>query len=479
MAKNITPRAKDFPKWYQDVITAGELADHAPVKGCMVIRPTGYGIWESLQSILDRMFKETGHENAYFPALIPQSFFTKEAEHVEGFAPELAMVTDAGGKKLEEPLAFRPTSETTFGHMYSKWIKSYRDLPVLMNQWANVMRWEKRTRLFLRTSEFLWQEGHTAHETADEAQEETMKMLEIYRTVLEEYCAIPVIVGEKPAHEKFPGAQATHTLEAMMQDQKALQSATSHNLGQNFAKAFDIEYLNRENKLDHAWTTSWGMSTRVIGGLIMTHGDDDGIILPPKIAPTKVVIVPIFKTAEEEQMVLDHADKIAGILKEKLGTLSVKIDKRDNVKPGQKFFTWIQKGVPLRIEVGPKDVEKNGGMTVRRDNRAKQPCHLDEMGTVVPEILDAIQISLFERAKSMMEENTYTVDSYDEFKDICKNKRGFIMAHWDGTTETAEKIQKETKASIRVLPMNQEDEEGKCIYTGNPSKRRVVFAIAY
>ena len=479
MAKNITPRAKNFPQWYQDVIAAGQLADHAPVKGCMVIRPDGFGIWESLQAHLDYRFKETGHVNAYFPLLIPESFMEKEAEHVEGFAPELAVVTKAGGKRLEEALVVRPTSETVIGYMYSKWLNSYRDLPILINQWANVMRWEKRTRLFLRTSEFLWQEGHTAHETPHEAQEETLKMLEIYRETLENLCAIPVIVGEKPDHDKFAGALKTYALEAMMQDKKALQSATSHNLGQNFSKAFGIDFLNRDNTLDFAWTTSWGLSTRVIGGIIMTHGDDDGILLPPKIAPTKVVVVPIFKSAEEKGHVFEHSDKIAALLKEKLGALCVKVDYRDNMKPGDKFFTWIQKGIPLRIEVGPKDVAHNGGILVRRDNRDKKACELPEMADATEDILDKIQDNLYKRAQKMQRENTYIVDSYAEFQSILNDKGGFMLAHWDGTVETAEKIQNETKASIRIVPQNEDASPGKCMVTGKPSRQRVVFAIAY
>ena len=479
MAKNITARERNFPQWYQDVIVAGQLADHAPVKGCMVVRPDGYAIWESMQAQLDLMFKETGHVNAYFPLLIPESFITKEAEHVEGFAPELAIVTQAGGKKLEEPLVVRPTSETMIGHMYSKWVQSYRDLPILINQWCSVMRWEKRTRLFLRTSEFLWQEGHTAHETAEEAQAETLQMLEVYRKFLVETCAIPVITGEKPDHEKFPGAVKTYTLEAMMQDKKALQSGTSHNLGQNFAKACEINFLNRENEMDFAWTTSWGASTRMIGGLIMTHGDDDGLIIPPNLAPTQAVIVPIFKTDEEKTKVLDHATKIAELLKGKLGRLKVKIDDRENMRPGDKFFTWIQKGVPLRIEVGPKDVANEGGMVVRRDNREKKPCHINEMVELVSLWLAEMQTSLYQRALDFRDENTHTVETYDEFKEVIKKKGGFIMAHWDGTAETAEKIQSETKASIRVLPADVEKEPGLCMVTGKPSTQRVVFAIAY
>lgn len=479
MAKNITPREKNFPQWYQDVIAAGQLADHAPVKGCMVIRPDGYGIWESMQEKLDQMFKDTGHVNASFPLLIPESFIKKEAEHVEGFAPELAIVTQAGGKKLEEPLVIRPTSETVVGHMYSKWIQSYRDLPVLINQWCSVMRWEKRTRLFLRTSEFLWQEGHTAHETAGEAQEETLKMLEVYRQFLEDTCAIPVITGKKPEHEKFPGAVTTYTLEAMMQDKKALQSGTSHNLGQNFAKACEIQFLDRSNNMDFAWTTSWGASTRMIGGLIMTHGDDDGIIIPPRLAPIKVMIVPIYKTDEEKSAVLGHADKILAVLEEKLGKRKVKIDLRENMRPGDKFFTWIQKGVPLRIEVGPKDVAKEGGMLVRRDNREKSPCSVNEMANKVFDTLESIQTDMYQKAVSFRDENTVAVETYDEFKQAMKNRGGFVLAHWDGTKDTANKIQSETKATIRVLPESEKDKPGKCIFTGNPSPQKVLFAVAY
>ena len=479
MAKNITPREKNFPQWYQDVIAAGQLADHAPVKGCMVVRPDGYAIWEAMQAELDRMFKETGHVNAYFPLLIPEHFITKEADHVEGFAPELAIVTQAGGKELEEKLVVRPTSETVIGHMYANWIQSYRDLPILINQWCSVMRWEKRTRLFLRTSEFLWQEGHTAHETAEEAQEETLQMLEIYRKFLEETCAIPVITGEKPEHEKFPGALTTYTLEAMMQDKKALQSGTSHNLGQNFAKAFDIQFLGRENEMVYVWTTSWGLSTRAIGGLIMTHGDDDGLIIPPNLAPTQAVIVPIYKSEDDRQAVMDHADKVAEILKAELGRLKVKVDDRDNMRPGDKFFTWIQKGVPLRIEVGPKDVENQAGMIVRRDNREKASVPVDKMASEVTAILKSMQDDLYNKALDFQKANSHSAESYDEFKAILNEKGGFIEAHWDGTTETAEKIQNETKATIRVVPMNGDQSPGKCIVTGKPSKQKVVFAVAY
>ena len=479
MAKNITPRKKNFPQWYQDVISAGQLADHAPVKGCMVIRPTGYAIWESMQEKLDAVFKDTGHVNAYFPVLIPEHFITKEAEHVEGFAPELAVVTHAGGKKLEEPCVIRPTSETVIGHMYSNWLESYRDLPILINQWCNVMRWEKRTRLFLRTSEFLWQEGHTAHETKEEAQEETLQMLEVYRDFLENTCAIPVIAGRKPEHEKFPGAVTTYSVEGMMQDCKALQAGTSHNLGQNFSKAFDINFLDRSNQQAHAWTTSWGVSTRMIGALIMTHGDDDGIIIPPRLAPQQVVITPIFSNEDEKSKVFDFSEKTAKVLEKVLGKHKVKVDYRENMRPAEKFFTWIQKGVPLRIEIGPKDLEKNGGMLVRRDNRNKEFCEREAMAVKVPELLDQIQQDLLERAKSFRRENTHEVNTYDEFKTVIKEKGGFVYAHWDGSLETAKKVQEETKATIRVTPLEGSSGAGNCMVTGKPSAEKVIFAIAY
>ncbi len=479
MAKNITARAENFPQWYQDVIAAGELADHSPVKGCMVIRPTGYAIWEAMQATLDRTFKETGHVNAYFPLLIPESFITKEAEHVEGFAPELAVVTHAGGKELEENLVIRPTSETIIGHMYAKWIKSYRDLPLLINQWANVMRWELRTRLFLRTTEFLWQEGHTAHETYEEAQGETLKMLQVYQDFLQEVCAIPVIAGAKPEHEKFPGARDTYTVEALMQDNKALQIATSHNLGQNFAKAFEIKYLSRDNQLEYAWTTSWGCTTRMIGGVIMVHGDDDGLIIPPKLAPTQVVIVPIFKRAEEREQVYEHAEKIKAKLGQVLGKLRVSLDSRDDLRPSDKFFHWVQRGVPLRIEVGPMDVKKQSGMTVRRDNRAKEPVSLEVMAERIPAILAEIQAGLYQTALDRREAHSVQVESYAEFKEVLAQGGGLIYAHWDGTRETAQQIQEETKATIRCIPTHVPAEEGVCMISGKPSEQRVLFAQSY
>ena len=479
MAKNITPRKENYSQWYLDVIAAGQLADYAPVKGCMVIRPSGFAIWEAMQSRLDRMFKETGHVNASFPLLIPKHFMEREAEHVEGFSPECAVVTHGGGKELEEPLMIRPTSETVIGHMYSQWIQSYRDLPVLINQWCNVLRWEMRTRLFLRTSEFLWQEGHTAHETAEEAQEETLRMLEIYRVFQEEYLAIPVIKGIKSESEKFPGALSTYSVEAMMQDGKALQSGTSHNLGQNFAKAFEIDFLDRNNNQKYVWTTSWGASTRMIGGLIMTHSDDDGLILPPKIAPVQVAIVPIFNNDQERSETLEFADAIAKRLKEKIDQLQIKIDISVNLRPADKFFHWIQQGVPVRIEVGPRDVKKQSAMVARRDIREKNAVPVEQITQHVVDLLEKIQQNLFERALNYRKENTRTVSSYAEFKEIISNQGGFISAHWDGSKEVEAQIKQETKATIRCLPLEKNPEPGKCMVTGLPSAQRALFAIAY
>ena len=479
MAKNITPRKENYSQWYLDVISAGELADYAPVKGCMVIRPTGFAIWEAMQARLDRMFKETGHVNASFPLLIPKNFMEKEAEHVEGFSPECAVVTHGGGKELEEPLMIRPTSETVIGHMYSQWIQSYRDLPVLINQWCNVMRWEMRTRLFLRTSEFLWQEGHTAHETFEEAQEETLRMLEVYRVFQEEYLAIPVVTGLKSEAEKFPGALATYTLEAMMQDGKALQSGTSHNLGQNFAKAFDIDFLDRNNKQNFAWTTSWGVSTRMIGGLIMTHSDDDGLIIPPKIASTQVVIVPIFNNEKEKTETIDFAKTILRLIQEKIDHLQIKIDIRENMRPADKFFHWIQQGVPVRIEVGPRDVKKQSAVVARRDIRGKNVVSLENITEHVVELLEIIQENLFNRALEYRKNKTQTAKNYEEFKEIISNEGGFIYAHWNGTKEVEEQIKRETKATIRCIPLDGESESGKCIVTGSSSSKRVLFAISY
>ena len=449
MAKNITPRKENYSQWYLDVISAGKLADYAPVKGCMVIRPSGFAIWEAMQARLDRMFKETGHVNAYFPLLIPKHFMEKEAEHVEGFSPECAVVTHGGGKELEEPLMIRPTSETVIGHMYSQWIQSYRDLPVLINQWCNVLRWEMRTRLFLRTSEFLWQEGHTAHETEEEAQEETMRMLEIYRRFQEEDLAIPVIPGLKTESEKFPGAIATYCIEAMMQDGKALQAGTSHNLGQNFAKAFDITFLDRKNEQSHAWTTSWGVSTRMIGGLMMTHGDDDGLIIPPRIAPVQVVIIPIFTNDSERAETKAFAESIAERLHSRLDRLKVVIDQRDDLRPAEKFFHWLQQGIPVRIEVGPRDVAKQCGMVARRDVREKESVELESITAHVCDLLEKIQENLFQRALECRKQNTRRAKNYEEFCEIMKKEGGFVMAHWNGSPEVEAKIKGDTKATIR------------------------------
>ena len=479
MAKNITPRKENYSQWYLDVISAGKLADYAPVKGCMVIRPSGFAIWEAMQARLDRMFKETGHVNAYFPLLIPKHFMEKEAEHVEGFSPECAVVTHGGGKELEEPLMIRPTSETVIGHMYSQWIQSYRDLPVLINQWCNVFRWEMRTRLFLRTSEFLWQEGHTAHETLEEAQEETMRMLEIYRRFQEEDLAIPVIPGLKTESEKFPGAIATYCIEAMMQDGKALQAGTSHNLGQNFAKAFDITFLDRKNEQSHAWTTSWGVTTRMIGALIMTHGDDDGLIIPPRIAPVQVVIIPIFTNDSERAETKAFAESIAERLHSRLDRLKVVIDHRDDLRPAEKFFHWLQQGIPVRIEVGPRDVAKQCGMVARRDVREKESVELESITAHVCDLLEKIQENLFQRALEFREQNTRRANNYEEFCEIMKKEGGFVMAHWNGSPEVEAKIKGDTKATIRCIPLDPDPVAGKCMVTGEPSEREVVFAVAY
>ena len=479
MAKNITSRSDNYSQWYLDVIKAGQLADYAPVKGCMVIRPSGFAIWEAMQARLDRIFKETGHVNAYFPLLIPQEFLNREAEHVEGFSPECAVVTIGGGKELEEPLVIRPTSETVIGHMYAQWINSYRDLPVLINQWANVMRWEKRTRIFLRTSEFLWQEGHTAHETYEEAQEETLKMLEVYRSFQENDLAIPVIPGQKSEAEKFPGALFTYTVEAMMQDGKALQSATSHNLGQNFAKAFEIQFLDRNNQQSLAWTTSWGSSTRMIGGLIMTHSDDDGLILPPRIAPVAVALIPIFVNDQERSQTLEFAEQIKQRLAVNLDHLRIQIDDRDNLRPGDKFFHWIQQGVPVRVEIGPRDVKQQSAMVARRDVRDKKLVPLDEIAHHIMSLLQQIQQNLYQRALDFREVNTRTAKSYGEFKEILELEGGFVRAHWNGSREVEDLIKNETKATIRCIPLNDQPEVGKCILTGEHSKQEVIFAIAY
>ena len=486
MAKEkITTRAKDFSQWYIDVILSSQLADYAPVRGCMVIRPWGYAIWENMQRALDAMFKETGHQNAYFPLLIPESFMKKEAEHVEGFAPECAVVTHGGGKELEEPLMLRPTSETVIWDMYRRWISSHRDLPILINQWANVIRWEMRTRLFLRTTEFLWQEGHTAHATEPEAREETMKMLGVYRTFAEEWMAMPVIPGRKTENEKFAGAQETYSIEAMMQDGRALQSGTSHHLGQNFAKAFDVTFQDAEGKRDFVWATSWGVSTRLIGGLIMTHSDDDGLVLPPKLAPMHVVCVPIWKNDEQKSQVLEAAAKIVDEWRLANPTCRFHIDDRDQYKPGYKYNEWEMRGACIRAELGPKDIEKQQTVLVRRDKTAdgkrrdKMFVPLTEAPTRIGAELDAMQKDLFNAAKSQLHDRTHTVDDYDEFKQRLESESGFFRLHWDGTSETENRLQAETKATIRCLPLGLDEEEGKCILTGNPSKGRVIVAKAY
>lgn len=477
MAEKLTSQGKDFPRWYQEVVQRADLAEQAPVKGSMIIKPYGYALWENIQQTLDRMFKETGHVNAYFPVLIPESFLKKEADHVEGFAPELAVVTHAGGKQLEENYVIRPTSETIIWDTYRKWIQSYRDLPILVNQWANVMRWEMRTRLFLRTTEFLWQEGHTAHATAEEAQEETLRMLEVYRTFAEDYMAMPVHTGLKTEREKFAGANSTYCIEALMRDGKALQAGTSHNLGQNFAKAFDVKYLDSEGQQQFVWATSWGVSTRLIGALIMAHGDDAGLVLPPKLAPQQVVLVPIFRKDEERVATSEACANLAQRLRD-VG-VRTHVDDREQFRPGYKFAEWELKGVPIRIEIGPRDLASGEARVSFRHSGEKEQMKLDSLPEQVPGLLDAAQKGLFDRALEFRKEQTRDVNSYDEFKAEL-DKGGFLMAHWDGTTKTEERIQQETKATIRCLPLeDQRDEAGSCILTGEPSQRRVLFAKAY
>ncbi len=488
-AAKITPRSEDYSQWYQDVIAQAELAEQAGVvKGCMVIRPHGYAIWEKMQADLDRRFKETGHKNACFPMLIPMSFIEKEAEHVEGFAPELAIVTHAGGKKLEESYCIRPTSETIIGHFFSKWINSHRDLPLLINQWANVMRWELRTRIFLRTSEFLWQEGHTAHATHDDAHEEVYRMLDVYADFAREVMAMPVIRGIKTANERFAGALETTCIEAYMQDGKALQSGTSHDLGQNFGKAFDVQFQDADGKRDYVWQTSWGVSTRLVGALIMTHSDDDGLVLPPKLAPIQVAIVPIFRKEEEKAAVMEAAQRIAAELRD--DGLSVELDDREGMKPGAKYYDWERKGVPLRIEIGPRDLESGTVMTKLRiaenDERGrpkKEIIPMQDIGLTVGKMLDDFQELLYQRALDLREANTHEVDTWDEFQAaFTGGKSSFIYAHWDGTSETELAIKQATKATIRCIPLEGEGpapEAGKCIKTGQPSTRRVLFAKNY
>jgi prolyl-tRNA synthetase len=491
MAKKITKRAQDYSQWYTDIVKEAEMAEHSAVKGCMVIKPYGFAVWENIQSELDKRFKETGHQNAYFPLFVPKSFLSREAAHVEGFAKECAVVThyrlksSNNGKevivdpdaKLEEELIVRPTSETIIWNTYKNWIQSYRDLPLLINQWANVVRWEMRTRLFLRTAEFLWQEGHTAHASMQEAIDEAKLILDVYADFAENHLAIPVHKGLKTVNERFAGAIDTYCIEALMQDGKALQAGTSHFLGQNFAKAFDVKFQTKEGKQDLVWATSWGVSTRLIGGLIMTHSDDQGLVLPPSVAPIKVVIVPIYKNDEEKSKVTEVAERIEKEIKS-FG-ISVKFDHDDNKKPGWKFAEYELKGVPLRIAIGPKDVEKNTVELARRDTLSKEFVAADNIGKYIADLIPEIQQSIFNKALAYREENTHQANSFSEMKEILKNKSGFVWANWDGTTETELKIKEETKASIRFIPLKEDKIEGQCIYSGKPAKHKVVFAKAY
>lgn len=491
MAKDFTKRNEDYSAWYNELVVKADLAEHSAVRGCMVIKPYGYSIWEKMQQALDKMFKDTGHVNAYFPLFIPKSYLSKEADHVEGFAKECAVVThyrlknaeDGSGvvvdpeAKLEEELIVRPTSETIIWNTYKGWIQSYRDLPILVNQWANVVRWEMRTRLFLRTAEFLWQEGHTAHATKEEAIEETEKMLDVYATFAEKWMAIPVIKGVKTPNERFAGALETYCIEALMQDGKALQAGTSHFLGQNFAKAFDVKFANKEGNQEYVWATSWGVSTRLMGALIMTHSDDEGLVLPPKLAPIQVVIVPIYKGEEQLQQITEYAAKIKTDLEN--NNITVKYDDRDTHKPGWKFAEYEFKGVPVRIAVGPRDMENNTVEVARRDTKEKETLHIEHLGVKIKNLLENIQQNLYQKGLDFREEKTHYVDTWDEFVEALDHKTGFVYAHWDGTPETEEKIKELTKATIRCIPLNNKHEEGKCILTGNPSKQRVIFAKAY
>lgn len=476
--KDITERSADYSQWYLDIVNKAELADYSSVRGCMVIKPHGYAIWETIQKELDKRIKETGHVNAYFPLLIPQSYLQKEADHVKGFAPEVAVVTKAGGEDLAEPLVIRPTSEAIVGESYSKWVHSWRDLPIMINQWANVVRWEMRTRPFLRTSEFLWQEGHTAHASEKEAETETLNVLnKIYADFAERVLAVPVIVGQKSEKEKFAGALRTYAIEAMMQDGKALQMGTSHNLGQNFAKAFNIQYQTEDNITEYAWTTSWGVSTRLIGGLIMAHSDDDGLVCPPLVAPVQVVIVPISDNEKDQKSVMEVADEVYGELKD---NYRVKLDDRDFMSAGFKFNGWEVKGVPVRIEIGPRDVESGSVVMARRDIPGKDgkiTVKLDEVAKKAKDLLDDIQDNLFYRAKKRQEQHLINVNNYDEFKKSIEGN--FVKAYWAGTSADEDKIQQETKATIRVIPFDQPKEAGKCFYTGKEATKVAIFAKSY
>lgn len=492
MGKEIPTRQEDYSLWYNELVKKADLAEHSDVRGCMVIKPYGYSIWEKMQQALDKMFKDTGHSNAYFPLFVPKSLFEAEEQNAEGFAKECAIVThyrlkndpEKPGKlmvdpaaKLEEELVVRPTSEAIIWSTYKKWIQSYRDLPLLINQWANVVRWEMRTRLFLRTAEFLWQEGHTAHATADEAVRETVQMLNVYADFAENFMALPVIKGVKSEGERFPGALDTFCIEAMMQDGKALQAGTSHFLGQNFAKAFNVQFTSREGKLEHVWGTSWGVSTRLMGALIMAHSDDDGLVLPPKLAPIHVVIVPIFKTEDEKTNISVKAEEIATGLRGQ--GYSVKFDGRDTHKPGFKFAEWELKGVPVRIAMGPRDLQNGTVEIARRDTKEKKTIRINEVHAVIPALLDEIQQNIYNRAKQFRDDKTSLVNTYDEFKKVLDEKGGFVSAHWDGTVETEQAVKEETKATIRCIPLDAVEEPGNCIYSGKPSSRRVLFARAY
>jgi prolyl-tRNA synthetase len=485
--KKLTTRAEDFSAWYTEVVLRAELADYSPVKGSMVIRPNGYGIWERMQRALDDKFKATGHVNAYFPLLIPESFMKKEAQHVEGFAPECAVVTHGGGKELEERLFIRPTSETIIYHMFAKWVQSYRDLPILMNQWANIVRWEMRTRLFLRTLEFLWQEGHTAHATHEEGEAEALKMLGVYRDFMEGWIAMPVITGYKSESEKFAGGLRTYACEALMQDNKALQAGTSHDLGQNFSKAFDLKFQSESGEVEYAWNTSWGVSTRMVGGLVMTHGDDNGLVTPPKLAPIEIVIVPIWKTDEERSKLVEAADKLKDELTSWSGRgenrLRVHIDAREGMKPGAKYYEWELRGIPLRLELGPKDLEKQSVFSARRDTRAKAAIPMAGVAASVAQLLGTIQSDLFTAAKARRDAATHRGDiSYARFKEIMEGPGGFVYAGWNGDPAVEAQVKEETKATIRVIPdaeFRSADAPKTCMVTGQPAKHEVVWAKAY
>ncbi len=492
MGKEIPSRKEDYSLWYNELVKKADLAEHSDVRGCMVIKPYGYSIWEKMQQALDKMFKDTGHSNAYFPLFVPKSLFEAEEKNAEGFAKECAIVTHYRLKtdplnkgklivdpdaKLEEELVVRPTSEAIIWSTYKKWIQSYRDLPILVNQWANVVRWEMRTRLFLRTAEFLWQEGHTAHATSAEAVTETKQMLDVYADFAEQFMAMPVIKGRKSDGERFPGAVDTYCIEAMMQDGKALQAGTSHFLGQNFAHAFDVKFATKEGKLEHVWGTSWGVSTRLMGALIMAHSDDDGLILPPKLAPIHVVIVPIFRTEEELTRISAEVEKISTVLK--AAGISVKFDNRDTHKPGFKFAEWELKGVPVRLAIGPRDLDNGTVEVARRDTKEKQLMKLYSVALEIPALLESIQQNIYERALAFRDSKITPVNSFQEFKQVLDEKGGFVQAHWDGTPETETAIKEETKATIRCIPLDAVEEEGICVYSGKPSKQRVLFARAY